>query len=99
MSVIFSIQVKNGSGRTIQRQFCGRTCYGPKANKTNCICEGVNFRVGKAQAINNSFEFCQVWFQDWLDEHAHEFGDDRYAEMTMQLPLSGLDGVPTTPDQ
>jgi hypothetical protein len=35
-------------------------------------------------------EFCQVWFQDWLDAHASEFDPDWHAEMWVQLPLPGI---------
>ncbi len=97
MSRIFSIIVYDSNGLIAQAEHCDETCYRGKGDRCDCICRQINHKKGKSQAIWNTREYSQIWFQDWIDENGTSFPNGYYAVMMFQLPLPGLENMKTTP--
>jgi len=87
MSAMFCISVYDPSGRIQEAYICNGRCYGKNSAKTDCICQGHNRGVGKAQAIENTQEWVQVWYQDWIDAHRGDYVPGWSFMLTYQLAL------------
>jgi hypothetical protein len=97
VSTIFYIDVQDGTGNFVQRWECNEKCYRENGTRQICICQGNNYHVGRAQAIRNTFEYCQVWYQDWIEDHEELLGKSYTATLWFQLPLPGFELIPETP--